>query len=467
MAGTMIVQTIFYHDGHWERGEVEVHLLSGIPNLHVVGLPDAQIRECGIKLRSALKSCGYKWPTGHQIIVNLRPNHFRKSSAGVELAIALGVLAETRQLAPALMKVATDFMVYGEIALDGRVIAPHDVQLALRATDGLILTGSVDERLREGEWFEIQSLEDEAAARKARFFDWDAFFERPELPQISFHPEAAHLLTLTAHMGLHVLLAGPQGSGKTTWAQALYALSSPPELNLFLEREEWVGVDENVRWRPLERPHHSLTPLAMVGGSYPIQPGIVTRAHGGILLMDEFLEFNSQVLENLREPLEGGRVEVARKGSRERLPARFQLIATTNLCPCGKLFPESNERCHRPIFICAATSRRLSGPLLDRFDLLSFTHNWHQKSESVVPLSAIAEKLRQLHAFRAERAPGLGELPHWVADLGYSHRRRNSLLRVARGLADLDFAKEAGSVHFTQARQLVVDPISELGRLFA
>src|SRR4051812_32631298 len=113
----MIIKTVFNHSGRWEKGEVEVHLLAGIPNLHVVGLPDAQIKEAGVKLKSALKACGFSWPRGHQIIVNLRPNHFRKTSSGVELAIALGFLAVTKQLTKPVHEAALRASVYGEVAL--------------------------------------------------------------------------------------------------------------------------------------------------------------------------------------------------------------------------------------------------------------------------------------------------------------------------------------------------------------
>lgn len=461
----MIIKTIFNHGGRWETGEVEVQLMAGIPNLHVVGLPDAQIKEAGVKLKSALKASGYTWPRGHQIIVNLRPNHFRKSGPGVELAIALGFLALTKQLSPEVKSAALSAIVYGEVALDGRVLAPHDLALALRRAKGPVLTGVAGESMREGEWWELDNLKNGCVAKKARFFDWENYWRKPALPDLKIHPEAARALLLASHMNLHVLLAGPQGSGKTTWAKILYSLSETPSVDLFLEREEWIGPEE-LRWRPFEQPHHSITPLAMVGGSHPIQPGVVSRAHGGMLVMDEFLEFHPQVLENLREPVESGHVEIARKGSRERIPARFQLIGTTNLCPCGKLYPNCNEKCQRPLNVCRSVIHRLSGPMLDRFDILLLSHQWNKTGERV-PVSALAGQLGEMREFRDKRGPSLVSLPGWVDTLHLTFRRQNSLLRVARAIADLEEAPVVESRHFQEASKLVLHPIDDLESMFA
>jgi magnesium chelatase family protein len=462
----MTIKTVFNNSGFWEKGEVEVQLMAGIPNLHVVGLPDTQIKEAGIKLKSALKACGFSWPRGHQIIVNLRPNHFRKTSAGVELAIALGFLVVTKQLKPALREAALRSYVYGEVALDGRVLAPHDLPLALRGAKGEVLTGVVGDNLREGEWSEIESLKAEEPARKVRFFDWEAFWNKPVVPDLTLHPEAANALLVAAQMNLHVLLAGPQGSGKSTWAKILYSLTEAPDEGLFLEREEWVGVDDDLRWRPFEQPHHSITPLAMIGGSYPIRPGVVSRAHGGMLVMDEFLEFHPAVLENLREPIESGHVEIARKGARERIPARFQLVGTTNLCPCGKLNPEKRMGCTRALYLCKSVINRLSGPMMDRFDAVILSHKWNDLAERV-SVAEIVEKLERARAFRKKRGAEVTELPDWVKILGLTFRRQNSLLRVARGLADLDQSLQVQPRHFSEAAAFVTNTIEDLNRVFA
>ncbi len=461
----MLIKTLFHHEGRWEKGEVELHALPGVPNLHFVGLPDSQIRESGIKLKAALKSCGWYWPRGSQIVVNLRPNYFRKSSAGVELAIAMGILALTGQLSEALREVLVKNFVYGEVTLDGRVLAPHDISGALRFADQEVLTGTVGEELRSGRWAEIESLKDLEPRRKERFFDWENYFVPPERLPYELHEDAAKILCLAVHMNLHVLLAGPQGSGKSTWARVLFSLTEAPDPEMYLEREELVGR-EDLRWRPFEQPHHSITALGLIGGGVPIRPGVITRAHGGLLVMDEFLEFNQMALESLREPLECGHIEIARKGLRDRLPARFQLIGTTNLCPCGKLSPGKFPECPMYLNRCRSVVRRLSGPLLDRFDVLVFTHRWNAKGRRV-GWWEMREQLDDLRQFRAQRGEVESAVPNWVADLNLNHRRLRSLLRVARGLADLDHSKNIQSKHFQGALHYVVDPVQELAQLFA
>lgn len=464
----MIVKTIFNHSGLWEPGEIEIHLLPGIPTLHVVGLPDAQIKESGIKLKSALKTCGFTWPKGHQIIVNLRPNHFRKKSAGVELGIALGFLAKSGQLSPDLREAVARSCVYGEVALDGRVIAPHDLPLALRAAGDMeVLTGVVPDSVREGLWSEMDNLRADQVTRRQRFFNWQEFWRRPPEMELQIHPQAARALLLATHMKLHVLLAGPQGTGKSTWAKILYSLTEPPDPDLFLEREDLIGREE-LRWRPLEQPHHSITPLAMVGGGYPIAPGVISRAHGGILLMDEFLEFDPSVLENLREPLENGRVEIARKGAREVIPARFQLVATTNLCPCGKAAPKISYQCPN-VFRrkCTSVVHRLSGPLLDRFDMLVFTQDWFDREPKPYLAKELRARLVELKAFAKARGEVPVEAPSWLDQMPLNHRRRAAVVKVARGLADLKGSEAVKSEHFSQAVELVVNPITELDELFA
>ncbi|MBX3023255.1 MAG: ATP-binding protein [Bdellovibrionales bacterium] len=465
----MIVSTLFRHGGRFELGEVEVKLLPGIPQLHVVGLPDASMRECGIKLKSALRSCGFAWPQGHQIVVNLRPSYLRKHSSGVDLAVALGVLALTNQLSKALHTELKKSVVYGEIALNGRVFAPNDIARALRATGGrVLLTGKVEEKIRDGRWSELSDLHAIEVQRHRRVFDWQKHWIEPSVSDVTMHESAALALALAVHMNLNVLVAGPQGSGKTTWARALYSLTPPPELSLMLELADMFG-DEVLekRWRPLEQPHHSTTPQAMIGGGNPILPGVISRAHGGLLIMDEFLEFPSNVLESLREPMESGVVEIARQGVRQRWPARFQLVATTNLCLCGRLKPEGAVSCGYSLIRCRSVCMRLSGPLMDRFDLLLFSHEWLKRQGRKVSSAEVKSWIERMRRFAATRGTEPTKEPDWLGDLELSHRRTRSLLRVARGLADLEGSVRVLDSHLQRASKLVITPMETLKRLFA
>jgi magnesium chelatase family protein len=463
----MIVKTLFHQNEKLEPGFVEVTLMPGIPQLHIVGLPDASIRECGLKLKSAIRSCGLEWPGGRQIIVSLRPMDGRKSGAGVDLPIALAYLAATEQLPDEVRALIEDHTVYGELALDGGIHAPVDLSRAMAIAGEKILTGSLQAELREGNWTEIKMLNQTPVEKRERTFDWESFWQRPSLPSLSLHETAARQLMLAVHMKLNVLLAGPQGTGKTTWARLLYAMTPKPDPADVRTREVYFGEDAfETRWRPLEEPHHTATPQAMIGGGNPVQPGLITRAHGGVLVMDEFLQFHPDVLEALREPVESGHVDIARRGSRERFPARFQLIGTTNLCPCGKLNPLGFGRsCKYSIGRCRSTTARLSGPLLDRFNFLSLSHEWTGPGARI-GAAEIFERIERARAFALKRGPQEDRPPDWTGELELNHRRRHSLNLVARGLADLDGEQKVLSRHTQEAFQLVVTPMKKLREIF-
>ena len=461
----MIITTLFSRGTAFERGQVEVKLMPGIPHLHIVGLPDASMRESGVRLKSALKSAGFLWPRGHQIIVNLRPAHVRKQSAGIDLAVALGVLAATNQLSGALAERLEDAVVYGELGLDGRVFAPDDVDRAMRVRPGdLLLTGAVGTAVRGGRWLELADLRAREVTARERTCDWREHLIRPTLPAIDLAAPAFLALWLAAHLELSVLVAGPQGSGKSTWARALHAVSPAPRRADALVRATLFGDEAlTLPWRPLEQPHHTATPLALIGGGRPLRPGVISRAHGGVLIMDEFLEFAPTVLEALREPLEDGFIELARTGVRERLPAGFQLVATSNLCPCGELNPDERTACAYSRTRCRQVCTRLSGPVLDRFDLLVPSHEW-LRGEDPRPLAELPALLARLDRFRTGRGPETKETGAGPA--GLSHRRRRAIARVARGLADFDESARVDVTHVQRAHSLVVAPMENLRKVF-
>ncbi len=464
----MRVRTLFQQQGEFSFGEVEIKLLPGIPILQVVGQPDAHIRECGVKLKSALRSCGFLWPKGHQIVVNLRPSYFRKSSAGIDLAIALGFLALTKQISKDILPALIKSVVYGEVGLDGRVFAPPDLARALAFAPHLI-TGEADESVRDGTWSSLATLNQPELKVNRRAFDWQNYWQAPPLMALDLHSRALSELWLAAHMRLNVLVAGPQGSGKSTWAKAAYSLSPAPCAEQMAELQDMFGnsVLENA-WRPFEQPHHSITPLAMIGGGVPIVPGVISRAHGGVLVMDEFLEFNAQVLEALREPMQNGSVEHARCGERARFSANFQLLATTNLCPCGKLdlSPDRPHACSRSLTHCRSVCARLSGPIMDRFDMVVFSHSWLRKGKRHT-MEEAKKIVERLTAFAKARGPITQRVPTWVDDLEVSHRRRNALMRVARGLADFESSCEVKSHHYHEAFLRVEAPMNAIRQLFA
>ena len=235
-------------------------------------------------------------------------------------------------------------------------------------------------------------------------------------------------------------------------------------------------------WRPLQSPHHTATAQALLGGGNPPEPGEVTRAHGGILLLDEFLEFPTRLREGLREPLERAELRISRRGHSEVLPAKFQLIATSNLCPCGDFVPKKYEpSCRFSKIKCQSYLERLSGPLADRFDILSYSYNWNEEqnigSEDIHSQVLQAQSFQKGHRGQdkengrlqwnellkeLERPTHLSYLPESVR----SKRRHLAILRVARSLADLDLQEKIRIEHIRQALDFSWRPFEALRESF-
>jgi magnesium chelatase family protein len=251
-------------------------------------------------------------------------------------------------------------------------------------------------------------------------------------------------------------------------AEAVAAFLSAPTMAEHRQARRLARAfgSEEPAWRPLVQPHHSITPLAMVGGGSPPRPGEITRANGGVLVLDELLEFNPSIQESLREPLESGVIRLARASEARTYPARFALVATTNLCPCGQYDPFAKQsRCH-----CSRSKRerhlaRLSRPFLDRAHILAFTGDWREGRG--VLSSAIKESVDRAKEMRERRgqllpnarvayeslAQGLDAFAREqiVARPFGSARRSMAILRVARTLADLDGSKQIETGHWSQA----------------
>ena len=445
--------------------EVQLNLLPGLPEVKFSGLADLSIRESATRLKSAFQANGFKWPGRQQIIVNLSPASIKKTSAGIDLALALALLWKTKQIDLSCFNDNTLYA-YGEVGLNGNITAPEDWDL-LPFNENPLLTGPIKKTNYRKNLYLGASLKDIHQPRLCDVSHWKSRLKKPDMPEIFFSEDAALILKLAA-LGEHsLLLCGEAGSGKTTLVENLYYLLKAPEKSLW-EESRLFWKEEGLSWRPCVNPHHTTTPQSMIGGGSALFPGEISKAHGGQLIMDEYLEFHPKVQEALREPLEKGQIRLIRNGKSAMFPARFLLTATTNLCPCGDYVPGQPVNCSYSLKKCQSHLDRLSGPMLDRFDLLAFSSQW--KGEKKISLTELLQQLETARDFvlktrRQETTNSrlnLQELENVVKKARDilpqtpSQRRKRALLRVARTFADLAGEETITGIHLEKAYTLGV-----------
>ena len=362
---------------------VEVHVSTGLPAFQIVGLPDEACRESRDRVRAAVLSSGLAWPSC-RVTVNLAPSNQRKGGSGLDVAIAIGFLAANGQV-PVEQLEGLGFV--GELGLDGTMrpvpgVAP--MVAAMGAVRPVVPVASFREAQGvAGDAVRVATTLREVVDALNADAPWpqppDGEFvddepEPPDLADVRGQPLARLGLEVAAAGGHHMLLVGPPGSGKTMLAQRLTGLLPPLEPDVALEAtmvHSAAGVrlpaGGLVRRAPFRAPHHSSSMVSLVGGgSTSLRPGEISLSHGGVLFLDELGEFAPSVLDGLRQPLEEGVIRLARARASAALPARFLLVAATNPCPCGGGAPGACE-CDDGARL--RYLRRLSGPLLDRFDL--------------------------------------------------------------------------------------------------
>lgn len=462
--------------------EVEVECIQGLQQITILGLPDKIIQESAKKIQSALLNQGYHMPRGQQILVSLSPRDIKKSSLGLELAIALGILwiSGQKPLPPGAS--LDSLYVYGELSLAGVVSVPEDIE-DIPLENILLVTGE-SKNLLPIATYSLQQLQSEYLFLEEQDLTQQKKWIRSKCATSFFPKELARLLQIVAVGEHHILLAGSAGTGKTTFAEAIVHFLKEPNLKISREYRRIGRYFGDVwEWKPVVQPHHTSTPIAMIGGGVPMRPGEISRAHGGVLILDELLEFHQDVQSALREPMEQSCVRVSRSQDRRILPAKTLIVGTTNLCRCGEFTPVRMKACRCSSQNLRRYLERLSGPFIDRFALLQVCSGKTKAEKStLVSSDEILQSCLAAYEFidqrrgqkvsnqllkESEIVP-LFSKPEWLDLLPEfsSQRRRLALLRVAKTLADLDGSMQIELRHLRESEKLTVTSFSQMRSLF-